>query len=254
MPKHTGEPDFALIGLALLIILAFMMWQDRPIQSPRPYDSAGKHQQNPRITGHTYESWLWQDPFGFDPGDDKLHNKLHETFKISVGESHSLAEESRKNNDLCYCENGLLTQEISKISENQQGVPVKILIPSIEIKPNTVESKEFRTRYRYAVVSGLIEEGYRPSKPHPINFCTSQNNQGELQYDIRWEHFKRNDKDNLFVIWGTDKKTFKTRMTSSMHKGITIIDLPSSINTENSLLEPLINELYTHNQLLLLKS
>ena len=80
MPKHTGEPDMALLGLALLIILAFMIWQDRPIQSPRPYDSASTQQHNPRITDHSYESWLWQDPFSFDPEEDQIHNKLHKVF------------------------------------------------------------------------------------------------------------------------------------------------------------------------------
>lgn len=74
MPKHTGEPDFALVGLALLIILAFMIWQDHPVQSPRPYDSASAFQHDPRITDHSYESWLWQDPFEFDPGEEYPSN------------------------------------------------------------------------------------------------------------------------------------------------------------------------------------
>ncbi|WMJ09271.1 hypothetical protein [Nitrosomonas sp. sh817] len=252
MPKHTGEPDLALVGLALLIILAFMMWQDRPIQSPRPYDSTSKHSQAPRVSDNSYESWLWQDPFEFDPGEDELHDKLHEAFNLSgsTGKSRPLAEKSEKNNDLCYCKNGLLTRAISELTENQGKTPIKILLPSVEIRPNTVEKKEFRTRYRYAVVSGLIAAGYRPSKPNRINFCASQKINGKSQYDIRWEHFERNGNDNLLVIWGIDKDTFETKITSSMLMKIELPDLKPPENSENSLIDLLKKELVTHRKML----
>lgn len=168
MPKHTGEPDFALIGLALLIILAFMMWQDRPIQSPRPYDSAGKHQQNPRITGNVYESWLWQDPFGFEPTPKS-------------GETQP--------QDQCH----ILLESKNDIT--------KVFVLKAKIHPNTIETKELRTRSRYAVVSGLIESGYFASEPTQINFCAIKD--GTQYYDARWELFTntKNENNNVLVIW-----------------------------------------------------
>ncbi|WP_374564746.1 hypothetical protein [Nitrosomonas sp.] len=252
MPKHTGEPDLALVGLALLIILAFMMWQDRPIQSPRPYDSTSKHSQAPRVSDNFYESWLWQDPFEFDPGEDELHDKLHEAFNLSgsTGKSRPLAEKSEKNNDLCYCKNGLLTRAISELTENQGKTPIKILLPSVEIRPNTVEKKEFRTRYRYAVVSGLIAAGYRPSEPNRINFCASQKINGKSQYDIRWEHFERNGNDNLLVIWGTNEKAFDKRIRKDLKNKVKTFDPQSSTNSENSLIDLLKKELVTHRKML----
>ncbi len=217
MPKHTGEPDLALVGLALLIILGFMMWQDRPIQSPRPYDSASTFQHDVRITDHSYESWLWQDPFEVDPGEDKLHNKLHEIFKLNAGGQRLHGKELNESNDLCYCKNGLLTRAISNVAKNPNA-PVKILVPAVEIKSNTVENKEFKTRYRYAVISGLIEAGYRRSEPHSINFCASQHIDGKPEYDVRWEHFSRGDTENLIVIWTTEENFFSRRITNSINE------------------------------------
>ena len=35
------------------------------VENARPFDPYTQHQVPP-INGYAYESWLWQDPFGFD--------------------------------------------------------------------------------------------------------------------------------------------------------------------------------------------
>lgn len=222
MPKHTGEPDLALAGLVLLIIFAFMMWQDRPIQSPRPVDLIDAKQHAPRVTGNFYESWLWQDPFDFDPVVDPLNEKLHKVFQPDNGYV-GLQDENSEVNDHCFCHTGLLTQTISNVEP--KNATIRIIAPTVPITPNTVETKEFRTRYRYAVVSGLIEAGYRPSNPHSLNFCTSS---AGSKYDVRWEQWKllpssetknpgNNKPEYIFVIWSTEK-FFSRKITNSTER------------------------------------
>lgn len=206
MPKHSREPDLALAGLVLLIIFAFMMWQDRPIQSPRPVDLIDAKQYAPRATGNSYESWLWQDPFDFDPEN-----------KNSGVDDH------------CFCHKELLTKAIS--NAELKNAKIRIIAPIVPITPNTVEIKEFRTRYRYAVVTGLIEAGYRPSNPQSqsINFCASGRNGDKNKYDVRWEQWKlrpsdetKNPKNNnleyIFVIWSDDSQFTSEKINNSLQK------------------------------------
>ncbi|SEJ31998.1 Integrase core domain-containing protein [Nitrosomonas eutropha] len=66
--NEIKEPDLAFAGLALFIIFGLLIWYDRPIdpiESTRPFDSYASPQASP-VTGHAYESWLWQGLFSFD--------------------------------------------------------------------------------------------------------------------------------------------------------------------------------------------
>ena len=191
MMSPIKEPDLALAGVALLVMFAFLMWHDSPLKSSRPLDPYVQH-QNPNATGHAYESQFWEDPFFFYPPDPK--------------------EEKSKG----YCKEQLI-EEI-KATEN----PVKILAPLLKVRPDTLENRELRTRHRYAVIAGLIESGYRPLKqgyrrlapghrplePGHLHFCSSQENSGDQEYDVRWEHYSRESQDDLvqgksdvIVVW-----------------------------------------------------
>jgi hypothetical protein len=188
MMPPVKEP---LAGLALLVIFGFLIWHNRPLERSRPFYPSVQH-QNPNTTGHAYESRFWDDPFSFDPPDPK--------------------EEKSKG----YCKKQLI-DEILAI-EN----PVKILAPLLKVRPDTLENRELRTRNRYAVIAGLIESGYRPLKPgyrplapghRPLepghlHFCSSQENSGNQEYDVRWEHYSRESQDesgkgksDIIVIW-----------------------------------------------------
>lgn len=227
MPKHSGEPDLALAGLVLLIIFAFMMWQDRPIQSPRPVDLIDAKQHAPHAGKNTYESWLWQDPFDFDPVVDPLHEKLHGILKL---DNKEMQGRNSRSNDHCFCHKGLLTKEILDVKS--KNATLRIIAPFVQITPNTVEIKEFRTRYRYALVSGLIEAGYRPLNPQSLNFCASNRNNDKNKYDVRWEQWKllpseetKNPKNNnpeyIFVIWSDDSQFASEKINNSLQmKGI----------------------------------
>lgn len=191
MMPQIKEPDLALAGVALLVMFAFLMWHDSPIKNSRPLDPYVQH-QNPNTTGHAYESRFWEDPFSLYPLDPK--------------------EEKSKG----YCKEQLI-EEI-KATKN----PVKILAPLLKVRPDTLENRELRTRHRYAVIAGLIESGYRPLKqgyrplapghrplePGHLHFCSSQENSGDQEYDVRWEHYSRESQDDLvqgksdvIVVW-----------------------------------------------------
>ncbi|MCB1983874.1 MAG: hypothetical protein H6936_11490 [Burkholderiales bacterium] len=63
-----GEPDLAFVGLLLLIVFGVMIWKDRPIQSPRPYETPYTQPLDRQVHNYSYISHPWEDPFGFDPG------------------------------------------------------------------------------------------------------------------------------------------------------------------------------------------
>ena len=79
------EPDLALAGLALLIIFGLLIWYDRPVESARPFDPYLQH-QDLQATGYSYESWLWQDPFGFDLDSYTERNQYY----IEFGEAEKI--------------------------------------------------------------------------------------------------------------------------------------------------------------------
>ncbi|MCW5619278.1 MAG: hypothetical protein KIS65_08735, partial [Nitrosomonas sp.] len=174
------EPDLALAGLALIVIFGLLIWHDYPMRSDRPFDSSVMQPQYPHTTGHAYESWLWQDPFSFDK---------------------KLVNEDPAKNHLC------ITQ-FEKYAE--KNLAPKILLSLVNVRPNTVENKETRIRHRYAVIAGLIESDYHPSRPDRLNFCTSQNARAnsDRQFDVRWEHFSHESNEkNIIVAW-VDSNTF----------------------------------------------
>jgi hypothetical protein len=151
MMPPVKEP---LAGLALLVIFGLLIWYNRPIENSPVFDPYVQHKDR-SIAGYAYESWLWEDPFGFEPGkqfEDQCKDRLAITN------------------------------------------PVKLLAPVLKVRPNTMGSKELRTRQRYAVIAGLIESGYRPLEPNRMRFCSLQN--GDKQYNVRWEHYRHKSKDN----------------------------------------------------------
>lgn len=224
-------PDLAPAGLALLVIFGLLIWYDRPSDTVRPFDPYLQH-EDPHITAYAYESWLWQDPFAFDPPDPKE--------KKSKG----------------YCKKQLI-EEISAIES-----PVKILAPLLKVRPDTLENKELRTRHRYAVIAGLIESGYRSIEPDRLYFCSTQ---GNKEYDVRWEHFRyepeyppgkntrsknktaqpsKNAADNkpdIIVVWlngeiFTDDNRFD-QMSGSLFKSEEISEVNFSIYDLNNILD-----------------
>ncbi|PTQ80073.1 CRISPR-associated protein Cmr3 family [Nitrosospira multiformis] len=79
MPSEK-EPDLAVAGLALLIIFGLLIWYDKPVESPRPFDPYIQRQDLQTI-GYSYESWLWQDPFGFDLDSYTERNQYYIEFR-----------------------------------------------------------------------------------------------------------------------------------------------------------------------------
>ncbi|SDY74698.1 hypothetical protein [Nitrosomonas sp. Nm58] len=185
---HTQkEPDLAFAGLALLILFGILIWHDNPIESARPPDPSAIQPQYTPVIGHaTYESWLWQDPFG----------QNHHAEESSKNEKVNSADDRKSR---CYpqVDKGI----VSIIKEDK---PVKLLASIVKVRPNTIENKELRIRHRYAMVAGLIESGYKASEPHRLHFCSIQN-QGDdnKKYDFRWERFtdKNKERPDVILIW-----------------------------------------------------
>jgi len=169
-----------LAGLALLVIFGLLIWYDRPVQSSRPFDSYAQQQDLP-IRGNAYESWLWQDPFGFKP-DEKENPTVPCALNAQVTLSYKPDE--KKPIIPCRCQ---LSTKIRHI-KNEEKKDAKILAPLLKVRSETVdiENKELRIRSRYAVIAGLIESGYRPQENY-LHFCSAQKNK---EYDVRWEHFR----------------------------------------------------------------
>jgi hypothetical protein len=170
MMPPIKEPDLALAGVALLVMFAFLMWHDSPIKNSHLPDPYVQHQAPPSITGDSYESWLWQDPFEYD-----LNSRT----------------QSDQSSTTCVDDEIENTQNGETAEENY----ATILAPVLKA-PNTLENKEIRTRYRYAVIAGLIESGYLPREPNRLHIFPSQKNCSDNEYDVRWERFYKESKPN----------------------------------------------------------
>ncbi|SEP26550.1 hypothetical protein [Nitrosovibrio sp. Nv6] len=225
------EPDLALAGLALLVIFGLLIWYDRPVESARPFDPYIQH-QDLQTTDYAYQSWLWQDPFGFDLDSYTERNQYYIDFGDNIGKTSPYrfrvykktdvepiahkkeSEDKKKETDESkktepkegQCE-GELNKKISDIKNNDNKTTVKILAPLLKVRPDTTENKELRTRDRYAVIAGLMEAGYHPSETDRLHFCSSQKNK---EYDVRWEHFRYEPQPN--------KDTFSKNETDQPEK------------------------------------
>ncbi|MBX3639686.1 MAG: hypothetical protein KF888_04115 [Nitrosomonas sp.] len=206
------EPDLALAGLALIVIFGLLIWHDHPMRSDRPFDSSVMQPQYPHTTGYTYESWLWQDPFSFDSSEyvqkdqyyiefDNYEEKPPWPKSLRLRKKLDL-EGDNKSKDAA--KSYLCTIQFAEYAK--KNLASKILLSLVNVRPNTVENKETRIRHRYAVIAGLIESGYYPSRPDRLNFCASSNN--NRQFDVRWEHFSHESNEkNIIVAW-VDSNTF----------------------------------------------
>ena len=204
MMPPVKEP---LAGLALLVIFGVLIWYNRPIENPRPFDPYLQH-QTPRFTEEdAYEAWLWRDPFEFDPAAGSggaaeawawaaKREKSGINFESPVpgrnGEKKK-PDHERQNLTCQVSLKKILEPDKKGDKKDDEGKPV-ILAPLVKVTPDTVENKEMRTRQRYAVVAGLIESGYRPQEPGLLHFCSIQKD--SRGYDMRWEHYRHESKDN----------------------------------------------------------
>jgi hypothetical protein len=201
MMPPVKEP---LAGLALLVIFGFLIWYNRPIESSPPFDPYPRH-ETPRIIGNdAYEAWLWKDPFRFD--SPVIQNAI-ELAETQSGKNHDKKSGSPVPGSQ-ICQDQIQDRlkkilELDKPKEGEEGKSVNnkgyknkpvILAPLVKVAPDAVENKEQRTRQRYAVVAGLIESGYHPQEPDRLHFCSIQ--KGSREYDLRWEHYRHESKDN----------------------------------------------------------
>ncbi len=178
------EPDLALAGLALLIIFGFMIWHDKPIKIDRPLEPYNNQQDRQIKEDHSYESWLWEDPFEFNPAvQNNIKNRCDELI------------------------HNLITKPVSgsnNSEESGKNLPSILTVP-VTIHPNTLDNKERRSRDRYAVIAGLLESGYTPHyEPARMNFCSSKDRSAQFKnYDVRWESFKHKENTNpeIIVVW-----------------------------------------------------
>ncbi len=233
------EPDLALAGLALLIIFGFMIWHDKPIKIDRPLESYN-NQQDRQIKGHSYESWLWEDPFEFNPEmqnnienrcDKQIHNLI--TKLTSIPRHKPVLDSNHK-------------------PVSVSNLPFILSVP-VTIHPNTLDNKERRNRDRYAVIAGLLESGYIPRhEPVRMNFCSSENRGTQFKnYDVRWESFKHkeNTSPEVIVVWADSESICKLEKDLS-NKSINcnsnkdrIRRLKRANNNSKELADKLVNEL-----------
>ena len=172
MMPPVKEP---LAGLALLVIFGLLIWYNRPIETSPPFDPYPQR-QTPRISGDTYEAWLWKDPFGFDPAaaSGGAFEAQKEWGRVMKGKKPDKKSEGPVQGSYKICQDQIqvrlkkildldkqLKEGEKRKSVNNEGDKKKpvILAPLVKVTPDTVENKEMRTRQRYAVVAGLIDQG-----------------------------------------------------------------------------------------------
>lgn len=231
------EPDLALAGVALLVIFGLLIWYDKPVESIRAFDPYAQH-QDLQTTGYTYESWLWQDPFGFDSISLKKESEFY-----SVNQKKEFAffftNQKKEREGQCEYQLNKKIKDIKDDKKNGKKKDVKILAPLLKVRSQIIdiENKELRTRDRYAVIAGLVESGYRPQDPDHLHFCSSQENK---EYDVRWEHFRYEPKDQL------DTDTTGKNKTNQQDKrpDIIVAWMNSEIFTDNAKLEQMSGKLF----------
>lgn len=202
MTPSSKEPDLALAGLALLLIFGFMIWRDQPIKSDRLVDPTHKEIQDRKIKDDSYESWPWEDPFGFDAASYP--------FYLSRDQYHFELDEDK---DIENFTKKIITHS-NPSKNNAKSKSIDLLVVWVDVQPDSLDHKERRIRQRYAVMSGLTESGYLPSEPNRIHFYTSK------KFDIRWEYYQHSQipKDrnpDKVVIWIDKRAKYKESCISS---------------------------------------
>lgn len=224
MPS-TKEPDLAIAGLALLVIFGLLIWHDSPIKSDRPFDPFNIHQKYPNTSYYSHESWLWQDPFAFDLTNHTESERFYIEFNEYNKNKFSPPRKRLVFEDKSQGKNGEITKDgqcLERLTNKieKKSVNVKILAPVLQVRPNTIENKESRTRFRHAVIAGLIDSGYHPKEPHRLNFCSIQidkttqvdkndTNFETKKFEARWEYYvyktksieAQENKPDILVIW-----------------------------------------------------
>lgn len=253
MMPSVKEP---LAGLALLVILGFLIWYNRPLENPGLFDPYPQDEAA-RLTGQgAYEAWLWQDPFGFDP-DYGLGGAAEEWALAARGKK-------RDENFSTAVPVGLtckksLNEALNLDKNKSEGIPERIVLaPLVKVAPRTVENKEMRTRQRYAVVTGLMESGYQPVEPGTLHFCSIQENRrkkdgGEKdrrEYDMRWERYRHEStskdgesetsKPDIVVAWidsaiVTDESKFPAKHPCTKSCDFAFKNLLKNISKNNRL-------------------
>lgn len=215
--KQINEPDMALVGLLLLVIFGVMIWSDRPIQSPRPYDTPYPQPLDRHVSDYTYISHPWEDPFGFKPGELQAREIYQFEFKPQPdflsqengtvrlrksmdGVDHE--SQTQENFKSRYCSEQLI-EEIKKLNSNNVENKIKILFSIVQVYPRTVNNKENRTRQRYAVTAGLAASGYHANGYNKLNFCTTSSDTDF--FNVRWERFiDKIEGKNVIAVWITN--------------------------------------------------
>lgn len=216
--KRKEEPGMAFVGVLLLIVFGIMIFNDRPVQSPRPYDTLYPQPLDRNLADHSYESWPWEDPFDFKPGEIlerdlyqiEIDPNLNEKQKLQIRlhksvDGQDFAEERDSDKDLEKTQDKKLCstqfqEKLINIRNERNSKNFKILASVVKIHPRTIENKENRTRQRYAINAGLIASDYRAFEPNRLNFCTTDNKHNG-KYNVRWEYFRHDSKDDVIVIW-----------------------------------------------------
>lgn len=159
--KRKEEPGMAFVGVLLLIVFGIMIFNDRPVQSPRPYDTPYPHSLDRNLVDHSYESWPWEDPFDFKPGEilerdlyqieaDKLPDfsgsQKNQSVQIRLHkrlDSQYFPQDKIDDADLCRIQ---LQKKLEEVRKKQPLKEFKILTSVVKIHPKTIENKENRTR------------------------------------------------------------------------------------------------------------
>lgn len=215
--KQINEPDMAIVGLLLLVIFGVMIWSDRPIQSPRPYDTPYPQPLDRKVSNYTYISHPWEDPFGFKPSE--LQAREIYQFEIKPQPDFLSQEngtvrlrksmdgvgyesQTQENSKSRYC-SAQLIEKIKKLNSNNVENKVKILFSIVQVYPQTVNNKENRTRQRYAVTAGLAASGYHAIDSNKLNFCTTSSNSDF--FNVRWERLEnKKNGENIIAVWITN--------------------------------------------------
>lgn len=208
--KQKSEPGMAFVGVLLLIVFGIMIFNDRPVQSPRPYDTPYPRPLDRNLIDHSYESWPWEDPFDFKPGELKESDLYQIEAELSLNEKQKLQIRLHKGLSVNDIKEGALKidsedscgyqfNKNNLVKINSPDITVKILTYVVKIHPKTIENKENRTRQRYAVHAGLTASGYNALEPNRLNFCTSRNDHNK-KYNVRWESFSHDKKSDEVII------------------------------------------------------
>ncbi len=206
----SSDTSSQVPGIAVVaMILGFLVYKDTAFESSRPSMTEAE-----KTSTEDVRARLWQDPFeavqlhikqtGYsgEPGEIIELDKKH---SIQMGKAPQRICNSGNPNNHAHSIEELRCQIQRDTQENEELRVVAVMIPGGPY----AEDREWRLRYRYAVISQLTDMNYIPENPEHIGFidflyeCKSNTDKKFCDWPnyMPYEWFKSRLSAKVLVLW-----------------------------------------------------